>query len=293
MMNEFKHSAREIQGQVAQSKYYVQGEDIRDIHGILKAAEFAKKHFSKQLERAAREHGHHESGAIEDFRRGRLVSWFRGHASSKWRLLPGVLRGTHNEKALIQQFLRQAPSRKDKCPRDNDLAGWISLMQHHGLPTRLLDWTQSILVAAFFAVGYEENRGDAALWALAPALLNHAYRHDPSYFLLAGPATEAVLCSAFGVCNNPMPDEILAVLPPEVDLRLLLQRSAFTLHASGVALDHSKSPGSYLIKFRIPANAKTRLAEQLKCLGICSSSLFPDLGHLADDVANRPPKKAR
>lgn len=270
---------------------YIQGEDIRDVHAIFRAAQFAKKHFAEQLRKAARKHNHRDKASIDDFCQRRLVSWFRGHACASWRLKPSVLRKRDNpEKALLQGFMRRAPSRREKCP--SDMAGWICLMQHHGLPTRLLDWTESILVAAFFAVGYEANRGDAAVWAVSPHLLNHTYRNDPSFFLLAGPATQAVLSSAFGVCNSTMPDEILAVLPPEIDLRLLLQQSTFTLHASTASLEQSKSPGSYLIKFRIPAKAKTGLAEQLKSLGFCRSSLFPDLEHLADDVANKPPKKA-
>ena len=43
---------------------------------------------------------------------------------------------------------------------------WLSLMRHYGIPTRLLDWTHSFLVAAYFAVDDADKARDCAIWAL-------------------------------------------------------------------------------------------------------------------------------
>ena len=61
--------------------------------------------------------------------------------------------------------------RHEPTPLGHDLPGWLFLAQHHGLPTRLLDWTESPLVAAFFAV-LADFEHDGALWALQPFRLH-------------------------------------------------------------------------------------------------------------------------
>lgn len=62
------------------------------------------------------------------------------------------------EKRLLREFKRAYPSRENTpAPRYDDDLAWLALMQHHGAPTRLLDWTFSPFVAAFFALDQTEN----------------------------------------------------------------------------------------------------------------------------------------
>jgi hypothetical protein len=98
--------------------------------------------------------------------------WYRGHAKSDWRLLPSLARNPQNlekESDLISRFKQNAALLLPNLP--NSEWEWLCIMQHHGVPTRLLDWTESPLIGLYFAVdSCDEN--DGALWVLKPIIRN-------------------------------------------------------------------------------------------------------------------------
>lgn len=100
--------------------------------------------------------------------------WWRGQSKYEWQLEPSVYCKGYTylyERNLSADFLWEAPARHPNCPMDGDWVGWLMLMQHYRLHTRLLDWTESPLVALFFAV-LEHDCVPGALWALQPYELN-------------------------------------------------------------------------------------------------------------------------
>jgi hypothetical protein len=83
--------------------------------------------------------------------------WFRGHASADWKLSPKLYRyGSPKrgirviEDEIRQEFIIRAPSLTETGPQNT--WEWHFTMQHSGAPTRLLDWTEGALIAAYFAV---------------------------------------------------------------------------------------------------------------------------------------------
>lgn len=101
--------------------------------------------------------------------------FYRGMENAEWHLQPSIFRVKLQtptkqrllEPSLIRDFMLQAPLRHGSFPESDDHAGWLCLMQHYGLPTRLLDWTSSPLMAAYFAVasGHHKDK-DACIWCM-------------------------------------------------------------------------------------------------------------------------------
>lgn len=215
--------------------------------------------------------------------------WYRGHAEAPWRLIPKLFRKKHwrepnIEASMFYEFRRAAPSRYPACPPSSNSAEWLALMQHYGLPTRLLDWTESPLVAAFFAV-QGCRTVDGTIWVLAPKRYNKL--HGVGYKLLIlseGNDSVRRIIERSNNANAPEVGRNLAVLPNQFDLRLLLQHSSFTLHDSETPIEDEEGRNEYLAAFRIPSKAKERIAEGLWACGVRASTLFPDLEHLASDI---------
>ncbi len=113
--------------------------------------------------------------------------WFRGQPSDEnMPLLPPIFRPSVGgdspsetasvEKVLIEQFQLRQPSIRLEC---QSLFDWLVVMQHHGLPTRLLDWTENILVALFFAVNSRQHsQSPARLYVLGALSLAHEASAD-------------------------------------------------------------------------------------------------------------------
>lgn len=117
----------------------------------------------------------------------RFRGWaFRGQSDANWEVFSSLsrylLRNRVNPQAwqlqesrILRIFRRKAHLFLDQPPSESESFEWLSIMQHHGAPTRLLDFTWSPYVAAFFAL--QHATGPAAIWAtFPPELLDKKYR---------------------------------------------------------------------------------------------------------------------
>lgn len=216
--------------------------------------------------------------------------WFRGQSDESLAPMPSLFRKSRKEHDLTTVFIQRAGMyTNDSLPKSP--AQWLSLMQHVGLPTRLLDWTESAAVNLYFAV-FPDVSTDAAVWMLDPIELNKL----SSITNLPASDTDPVKQSyqlAFGwqQPNNP-PKYPIAVFPTHVHVRMAVQRGCFTIHGSDkrsfVAQfeNHSLCSDKRLIKFIISAKDREKLKKEIYLLGIKHSSLFPDLDGLAKELCD-------
>lgn len=100
--------------------------------------------------------------------------WFRGQSRYGYDLTPWIFRQGEvfhcqfDEAKMCEEFMRRYP---EQSASHKSLYDWLSLMQHYGLPTRLLDWTTNLLVALYFCCNKNE-REDGALFAFDPSPLS-------------------------------------------------------------------------------------------------------------------------
>lgn len=80
--------------------------------------------------------------------------------------------------------------------------------------------------------------------------------------------------------------KILAIRPNEIDIRLLLQLSVFTIHGTDNSLDQLINNNKFLSQFVVPKSSKSTIRKELKLLGIRESNIFPDLNHLASEIGS-------
>jgi hypothetical protein len=88
---------------------------------------------------------------------------------------------------------------------------------------------------------------------------------------------------------------VIAIRPPELFLRMMVQLSVFTIHGRGMLVEEINEKETLLVKYRIPYSAKKSIRNELIRLGIRESNIFPDLDHLGDEVSGikfiDPPKQ--
>lgn len=237
-------------------------------------------------------------GDIINFGINQRDYWFRGHSQIYNALAPSVHRGKYSEfisikklypeKFFYERFKRYAPSIAKDLPKEKNYIEWLCLMQHHGLPTRLLDWTQNILVAVFFSVSDRKDK-DGEVFVLDPMELNKQYEIKfPSYnnsvlnYIASEPFNNEDSKTTDKL--HPKPKTPLAFLPNLSNQRLSAQKGTFTIHPNNDE-KHSiqnlvKSKNS-LFRFIIPSKNKHNIYLELHNLGINFSSLFPDLDGLS------------
>lgn len=231
--------------------------------------------------------------ALADAQALEIPAFWRGHSVATWDLIPRIFRGaeaTYRESDLLQKFRLRGASRIENPPRFKDESEWIRLARHYGLPTRLLDWTYSPIVALYFATCDAQHfNEDACLWCLNPHRLNLHFKSGDTILVPSNKRVKRLIKDAFG---NKEPDghDILAIAAGEIDIRMLVQQAAYTIHqnANGADLRKLTNPAAPILRqFIIPKGAKQHVRELLSRLGISVATLFPDLGHLADELRER------
>ena len=214
-----------------------------------------------------------------------ISQMFRGHANSEWELLPSMARINPKnlpmhydlgwrgvEDFILDSFMKHAVRFLGNEPKQK-----LEVMihaQHHGVPTRLLDWSTNPLKALYFAIE-NPNQDDSD---------GIVYVYSPTTWYTSPIDSDVTDC-----------DELMALHPNLINERVVAQEGCFTLFPFAIpekedvyllAADAFKPQDEKLeiALITIPKSSKKDLRKQLVRLGVSDASMFPDLDGIAKSI---------
>jgi len=215
------------------------------------------------------------------------ILWYRGHPNAEFYLLASLLRyknGLAKERNLFTNFKKFS----DRILKRRD-SEWETLfeMQHYGVPTRLLDWTETFGVALFFAAKYNQSHHPdkhAALYLLNPLALNRISGQTQVFRV---PEQEGLFSytriywehSPFAAAAP------IAVEPIFLNDRMLAQRGMFTVHHDKIDPLETAFPAA-IKKVVLPNEVIPAALEFLELSNLNMFTIFPDLGGIAGYLAS-------
>jgi hypothetical protein len=214
---------------------------------------------------------------------------YRGRADARDDLATSLFRlggdAADLERHLLRNFRKYAAS--GSVPVDTPW-DWLALGKHHGLPTRLLDWTYSPYVALHFATARAiEDERDAVVWAL-----DYVRAHQ----LLPGRLRERLAAEGANVFTTEMLAEVapsieelgneefvLFVEPPSFDDRIVNQYALFSLmsHPDGSLDEWAREHGELVRRIVLPAERVWEARDKLDQANVTERVLFPGLDGLS------------
>ena len=191
---------------------------------------------------------------------------FRGHRDAEWPLLPKIDRPafvdfrtasgasrTLHERRVLDAFKTWARPHLRIQPQSD--WEWLALAQHHGLATRLLDWTSNPLAALYFAVEGHNAGNHSAVWCYA--------LKGPSARTTEGPYSIR---------------QVVHFAPPHLSQRIPAQAASFTVHPEGFRWREN------MVRLVIEQQSRRSFLDQLAQLNINRATLFPDLDGVAEMI---------
>lgn len=229
---------------------------------------------------------------------------FRGHGDAAWTLQTTLERNAPGlpmelvEDLILQAFQRNAHNYLEMQHLPIDVLEWFALMQHHGAPTRLLDWSYSPYVACFFAIENAlDPAGNCAVWAIDVAWCRtegaKAVRKGMGGALKEFEAGSPIwredeFKSIFVEKRVPL---VLPAEPRRRNERLTIQNGTFlcpgdvrkgflaNLEGSG-ATEMEK----HLVRISIPNRLRNEMLQDLNYMNINRATLFPGMDGFAQSL---------
>jgi hypothetical protein len=244
-------------------------------------------------------------------------SWcFRGQRESMWLLYTSLDRAVKREeltansrslhhlnreieqRELLFRFQQQAHVYVRHPPALGDLASWLALMQHHGAPTRFLDWTRSPFVAAYFAFEEEarEESKRSAIWAVD---LDWIETRGYEQLLPEGPPSSPDDSKSRARRINSLLAQnekavIVRIDPIKSNERMAVQQGIFLcklLHEASFSqtlmrmMIHPQTPNRPVVRrLEVESSRRKEFLKNLRAMNIHRASLFPGLDGFAQSL---------
>ncbi|PUB33674.1 FRG domain-containing protein [Elizabethkingia sp. YR214] len=264
------------------------------------------------------------------------IYWFRGEASSEfetplvpnaYRVLSETLEHTKNkrffskniksiESNIDAEYYRKSFRYLKESKVKNNFVNRYFLIQHYGIQTRLLDWSENALIALYFAVSSNKDR-DGRIWILNPFGLNNI-----TFQKILGSEKNCKMIPTFSdnhkrkrlfnkegkfrmreisrryllmdFSNDKLPESSyfpLAIYPPYLENRLQFQSGCFTIFGNEInglmEIEDSKILNSLIID----KNNKQKILKELEILGISENSIYPGLDGLGKSLKTKYSQK--
>jgi hypothetical protein len=229
---------------------------------------------------------------------------FRGQVNTRWPLLTAIERTDFIklrkgiEVEFVAEFQRGARNYLNKDELPEHLIEWLAMMQHHGAPTRLLDFTRSPFIAAFFAFEqcFVQHDISVAVWAINFNFLKNKALSELESELSAD------IRENKNLINEPLFEKIFyqnnsnlvfPVEPFRMNRRYSLQQSIFvsTGNSNETFISQLSFLGSELakavIKIELPSLLQKEVLRDLQRMNLNRASLFPDLDGYAASLRLR------
>lgn len=229
-------------------------------------------------------------------------NWYRGQSDAAWTLEPGIHRLKNkdkNECNLLIQFQQHAAGKVTQIQLDK--WGWLTLAQHHTLPTRLLDWSTQPLVPLYFACedaldkGEEEELPNGALFILDPYALNMAATKNSPDQVQSNETYPRLLQESDQTLDPYYPHQDsaasdrqipIAVRAPMLFERIVFQSGTFTIHPNPATTGKNQSNLEELTtKLTISGIHKREILDELRDLGISEFAIYRDLDRAAKHIS--------
>ncbi len=227
-----------------------------------------------------------------EIRRFRAQLAYRGLSDADYELTTSLMRlgpgYEHMEKHLLRNFRKYA--HRDAVDDDSSW-NWLTMAQHHGLPTRLMDWTFSPYVAMHFATAnLEQFDRDGVIWAVdytkvhqtLPDVLRRELSAEKADLFTVEMLDRVVPTTDVleAVCDKAV---LLFLEPPSVDDRVVNQYALLSVMSDAtLGVDEwLASRPDYYARFIIPAALKWEIRDKLDQANITERVLFPGLDGLS------------
>lgn len=240
---------------------------------------------------------------IEEFQAQSEVAWYRGCGDSSFKLIPSLYRhptkytpidcGELEDRLMTRFRQRSIPFHTRNFSSDWDLTFF---MQHYGVPTRLLDWTENPFIALYFALmgaRFNSKRkcvADVAFWMLEPIKWNRAALSHQSY---AGgilyEQDKELKSYAPGLDFNSLHRFPVMIYGSHNSTRIVAQRGVFAIFGKELksiedVYGEDMFPSEALSKIIIGKDLVADFRRSLLAKGITESVVFPDLSGLSSEI---------